>query len=123
VEVADGAQVTTEEIMQWARENIGERAAVPKEVVIMDQIPLTAVGKVFKPALRWDATRRVYAQELAALGELAAGVNVEVREDKTHGTIVMIQVQAAEGVDPEAIRKKIPEILARYTVHYEIEVA
>jgi fatty-acyl-CoA synthase len=122
VEVADGAEVTAEEVLQWARENIGERAAVPKEVVIVDRIPLTAVGKVFKPALRWDATRRVYEQELAALGELAAGVTVEVREDKTHGTVAVIRVQAAQGVDPETIRKKIPEILARYTVHTEILV-
>ena len=123
VELAEDARVSTEEILDWARENIGERAAVPKEVFVLDQIPQTAVGKIFKPALRWDATRRVYEQELAALGGLAETVRVEVREDSTHGTLAVITVQAAPGADPEAIREKIPRILARYTVHYEIVIA
>lgn len=39
---------------------VGKIGAVPKEVIITPEIPLTPVGKIFKPALRWDATKRVY---------------------------------------------------------------
>ena len=35
----------------FARSQIGERAAVPKTIHILEQIPLTLVGKVFKRAL------------------------------------------------------------------------
>ena len=105
-----------------ARDHIGERAAVPKDVFVIDQIPLTAVGKIFKPALRWDATKRVYEQELETLGEMADSVDVQVTEDKVHGTKALIRVKASEGVNAEALKKRVPEILARYTIHYEIVV-
>ncbi|MBW2284391.1 MAG: acyl-CoA synthetase, partial [Deltaproteobacteria bacterium] len=104
------------------REHIGERAAVPKDVFIVDEIPLTAVGKIFKPKLRWDATRRVYERELAALGDLAQSVEVSVAEDKVHGTKATVRIKAAEGADQAEIQKKVPEILARYTIQYEVIV-
>jgi hypothetical protein len=61
-----GQQCHSGSILKYASEHIGERAEGPKEIVIVDKIPQTSVGKVFKPALRWDATKRVYADELAA---------------------------------------------------------
>jgi fatty-acyl-CoA synthase len=122
VQLKEGASATTNEIMEWARAKIGERAAVPKEVFIIDQIPLTAVGKIFKPALRWDATRRVYEQELAALGALATSVKVEVGEHKVHGTSATIRIKPSAGADAGTIRRKVSEILELYTVHYEVVV-
>jgi fatty-acyl-CoA synthase len=120
VEVSENVWMTPEDVMQWARTHIGEKAAVPKEIVITDRIPLTAVGKVFKPALRWDAIRRVYEQELKALGDQVEGCEVTVGEDKTHGTAAAIRVKASEGADTEAIKARIHELLARYTVHFEV---
>ena len=121
VEVSDPS-VTSDKLMSWAKDNIGERAAIPKEIVVIDQMPLTAVGKIFKPAMRWDATRRMYEQELAALGDLAEAVSVAVGEDKIHGTKAVITVKAAGGVDPEVVKAKVPEILSRYTIHYELVI-
>ena len=122
VELSDQISITPEAILEWAREHIGEKAAIPKEIFIVDQIPLTAVGKVFKPALRWDAIRRVYGGELATLGPLATAVEVTVGEDKIHGTSAIIRVDLAEGNDPETLEKRIAEILARYTIHYQVIV-
>jgi fatty-acyl-CoA synthase len=123
VEVAEDSGLNPGDILAWAREHVGERAAVPKDIYIVDKIPLTAVGKIFKPRLRWDATRRAYEQELAALGDLARSVEVSVAEDKVHGTKATIRIKAARGADPEAIRKRVPELLARYTVNYEVVVS
>jgi len=122
VEVSDDMPVTREEILNWTREHIGERAAVPKDVFIVDQIPLTAVGKIFKPALRWDATERIYKQELEILGQLADSVEVKASEDKVHGTSAAIRIKAASGVDANTIKNRVADILARYTVHYEVIV-
>lgn len=122
VEVSQGASLTPDQIMGWARENIGERAAVPKEIHIVDQIPLTAVGKIFKPALRWDATRRIYETELEKLGPLVESVQVQVGEDKVHGTLATIHVKASAGADQTEIEKRIKEALARYTIHYEVVI-
>ncbi len=121
VALAQDAGISENDIVQWAQTHIGERAAIPKAVYIVDQIPLTAVGKVFKPALRWDATRRAYEQELAQLGDLAQSIEVRVAEDKVHGTLATVRIQAAPGADRGAIQAKVGELLARYTVRFGVE--
>jgi len=123
VQLAEGSRTTEDDLLAYARESIGERAAVPKAIHIVDLIPLTPVGKIFKPALRWDVIRRVYENELAALGELAANISVAAREDKVHGTRVDISVTPSPGVDAEAIKQKVDEILAKYTIKYNIEIS
>jgi fatty-acyl-CoA synthase len=60
-----GASATSEDLLEFCRASVQERAACPVEVVILDQMPLTAVGKIFKPKLRLDAMRRV-AMDIAA---------------------------------------------------------
>lgn len=122
VEVSKDAGISDRNIMEWAASHIGERAAVPKEVIIMDQIPLTAIGKIFKPALRWDAVKRTYEKELKAIADLAGSVKIEVGEDKIYGTSAAIKVKPAFGVDTETIRKRISEVLANYTVHYDVTI-
>ncbi|HMA67343.1 MAG TPA: AMP-binding protein, partial [Desulfosalsimonadaceae bacterium] len=120
VEVAEGADIRESDVMAWARDHVGERAAVPKEVVITPEIPLTPVGKVFKPALRYDAARRAYEKELQALGSRVDDYAVSVGEDKIHGTRVDIFVRPASGTDMEAVKEKIAEILTSYTLYYEV---
>ena len=120
MELVEGSKVTCEEILNYARDHIGERAAVPKEIVIVDKIPLTSVGKIFKPALRWDATKRVYAEELAGLGNMALSIEISVGEDKSHGTSAAIAIRPAPGISHAALIQRIQEILARYTVTYSV---
>lgn len=122
VEVAENSKISSEEIMEWARKNIGERAAIPKEIIVTEQIPLTAVGKVFKPALKWDATRRVYEKELAGLGDIADSFSVKVNEDKVYGTCAKLTIKPAKGVDPKKIRQKVNELLTQYTIHYDVDI-
>ena len=59
VELAAGKEATPEELLAFAKERIEERAAVPKYIEILPELPKTAVGKVFKPDLRRMAIRRV----------------------------------------------------------------
>lgn len=52
VEMKTGANVSVDELMAHAQETIDERPAWPKKIQIIDAIPLTSVGKIFKPNLR-----------------------------------------------------------------------
>ncbi len=122
VQLQDDANLTPEEILDDLRQTIGERAAIPKRVVIVDKMPLTPVGKIFKPALRWDAIRRVYEEELRQLGDLVESVEVKVAEDKIHGSLATITVKPAPNVSRDRIADAVDEILGRYTVKYELEV-
>jgi fatty-acyl-CoA synthase len=88
VEVVKGATVTEAELMAYAAKHIHERAALPKHIEILTELPKTAVGKVFKPDLRRRAMVRVYDAALAEAG-LAAHV-AEVAEDKKRGLVARI---------------------------------
>jgi fatty-acyl-CoA synthase len=120
VQLQPGAALTVDEIMAHLNRNLGERAALPKEVVILDEVPLTPVGKIFKPALRWDAIGKVYARELEALGKSVRSISVAVSEDKVHGAVAEIRIHPAAGADPAAIEARVHELLARYTVRYQV---
>ncbi|MBW2062467.1 MAG: acyl-CoA synthetase [Deltaproteobacteria bacterium] len=122
VQLQEGADLTPEQILDRLKGEIGERAAIPKEICILDEIPLTPVGKIFKPSLRWDATRRIYEAELKNLGDLADSVEVTVGEDKLHGSLATLVVKAASGASKEAIEEKVMELLSRYTIKYRLEI-
>ena len=120
VQLAEGSALSAAEILEYAASHIGERAAIPREVYIVDAIPLTPVGKIFKPALRRDAIERVYTDELKALGKLVRRAEVSAGEDSVHGTCATIRVPPAEGVSPETVKSRVSEILAFYTIRYEV---
>jgi fatty-acyl-CoA synthase len=120
VELKEGAKITEPEILEYLGKEVGERAAVPKQVYIIPQIPLTPVGKIFKPALRWESIKKVYQTELSALRELTAKIEVQVKEDKVHGSLATITVTPASGVSQQTIQEKVAEILAHYTVRYQL---
>nr|WP_245895356.1 acyl-CoA synthetase [Pontivivens insulae] len=89
VELVEGGNATVDELMAYAEEHIGERAAIPKYMEIMDELPKTAVGKIFKPDLRRSAITRIYDKALRDAG-IEAHV-VEVIEDKKRGLVAVLK--------------------------------
>jgi fatty-acyl-CoA synthase len=122
VQLKNGADLTVEQIMDYLKQNIGERAAIPKEIVIQKSIPLTGFGKVFKPALHWDAIRRAYENELSSIEDRIEWYKVKVTEDKMLGRRIIITVKlAAESKhEKEEIEKSIREILAPFSFPYRV---
>ncbi|MBR9652688.1 AMP-binding protein [Thalassovita aquimarina] len=57
VELLPGADVSIEDLHQHAQSSIDERPAWPKHIISVDAIPLTTVGKIYKPSLRCDAAK------------------------------------------------------------------
>ncbi len=115
-----GVKLEAEEIERYCRENITERAAIPKRVHIIDPMPVTAIGKIFKPALRHRAIQDVFASELEVLSDLVESIDVVAREEKTHGTTAYVTVEPAAGVGESKIRERVDAILGHYTVRYEV---
>ena len=99
VELIDGAAVTPEELIAHCKTHVKERAAQPKHIKIMDELPKTAVGKIFKPDLRKDAITRIYNEVLETNG-LESRV-VSVIDDKKRGLVAQIE---ANGVSDTAIQ-------------------
>ena len=99
VELIEGGTATAEDLMEFAEERIGEKAALPKHMEIIAELPKTAVGKIFKPDLRKAAITRVYNKVLSDAG-LEAEV-VSVVEDKKRGLVA--QLKKTGNADDDAI--------------------
>lgn len=122
VQLQEGVDLTPDRILDYLKEEIGEQAAVPKEVTIIEEMPLTPVGKIFKPALRWKAIEDVYRSELEAIADQIRSLDVVVTEDKYHGSIVAISIKAAQNISHDQIWRKVNDVLARYTVKYRLDI-
>jgi len=88
VELVAGATVTVDELLAFCDSHITERAAKPKYIEILDELPKTAVGKVFKPDLRKSAIQRIYNAALQDAG-LDARVTAII-DDKKRGLVAQV---------------------------------
>ena len=113
VTLATGQHATEAELLAFAEANIPERAAVPKNVYIAAELPLTAIGKILKPTLVKQEISRVYARELANVAGLTVQA-VTVRDDKQRGLVAEISVA---GKVEEAV---IAQALLGLAVPYEV---
>ncbi len=101
VELVEGADVTAEELKDFCIQNVTERAAHPKHLEILDELPKTAVGKVFKPDLRKSSIIRVYNEALASAS--CDATVVAVVDDKKRGLIAQIEGGAEDSDIQKAI--------------------
>ncbi|MFK7762186.1 MAG: acyl-CoA synthetase [Roseobacter sp.] len=97
VELVAGATVSEQELMAFCVAHVQERAAQPKHMTIMPELPKTAVGKIFKPDLRKMAIERIYNQTLQNAGLDARVVSVD--DDKKRGLVAQIEAQGESKID------------------------
>lgn len=104
VQLKPGHSASSDELLDFAKDAIGERAAVPKWIQIVEQMPVTAVGKIFKPALR---RREISEAVRTALHE--AGVQeplVTVIDDPRNGTVVDVTVRGMSAAKARELLEK-----------------
>ena len=101
VSLKSGATVTAEDLLRFAAPLIAERPAVPKRIHIVPAIPMTAVGKVYKPALRARAAC-IGLQAQLAQRQLEARVRVDVDEAPSGMTV---RFSVADGAAEQAVRE------------------
>jgi fatty-acyl-CoA synthase len=82
-------QTTSADLLAYCQEHISERAAIPKRIEILDSLPLTAVGKVFKPILRNKATE-FSVDAILKKNDITAQVKSEFDPEK--GQVVHIEL-------------------------------
>jgi fatty-acyl-CoA synthase len=110
VQLKPGVVASADEIREFAKAHIPERAAAPVEVTILDALPLTSIGKIYKPPLRHDAAKRAFE---AALGDLAT--DVAVADDEKTGTRAVVTLRNSD--DAEEVRNR----MGRYTMPFDIK--
>ncbi|WP_435258150.1 acyl-CoA synthetase [Thioclava sp. FR2] len=111
VELVKGATATVEDLMTYANQHIHERAALPKYIEVLSELPKTAVGKVFKPDLRRMAITRIYDAALAKAGIPATVTSVA--EDKKRGLVAKLTKTGPAEDD------KVREVLGGFTNQWD----
>ncbi len=101
VELVDGASVTEAELIAHCQKHVQERAAHPKHIKIMDELPKTAVGKIFKPDLRKDAITRIF-DDVLSTKNIDARVD-HVIDDKKRGLVAKVAMNGASEQEVDAV--------------------
>lgn len=120
VQLKPGASVEPGELEAWIRERTPERAAVPAQIIPIDPMPLTGVGKVFKPKLRWDAAKRVFTGVLAPLVERGVKCEVQVGPHGSHGSIATVTIAHVPEQKHEAVADEVHALLAPFVMRHQI---
>jgi fatty-acyl-CoA synthase len=115
VQLKPDSTASAEELLEFAGGKITERAAIPKDIQILDAMPVTAVGKIFKPSLRFRSIERVFAEALQDLKSDGIEYSVTAAADSVHGTVASVILSGSE--DNE-IAKKVSDILGPFTVRH-----
>lgn len=114
VQLFPDVTVTEEELRAFAEAEISERPAWPKDIRIVDAIPMTAVGKIFKPFLREDTVRRT-VQTILAERHLAGDVVVAAGGPRG----MRVDVTLADSDDKGA--SELREVLDSYLFQATVE--
>jgi len=112
VQPRPGATVTEAELLEHLGREIGERAALPKRIRIVKKMPLTAVGKIFKPELK-----RREAEDALQAALRDAGVafrSLEVTQDASRGMVALVELERTASADAAQ------QVLGRFTVPFTI---
>jgi fatty-acyl-CoA synthase len=124
VQLVPGSKATSEEIAAFLAPRIVERAAMPKEIIIIESLPLTNVGKPLKSALRQDIAERTFRDVLAETTGLSCDdgeLDVAVEPHPTRGVMVSIAVRGLDASARPEQTARIAEIMERYSFAYSLE--
>jgi fatty-acyl-CoA synthase len=103
-----GAAASAADLLATVSQSIAERPAMPKRVVILPEMPLTAIGKIYKPALRALAAESK-VRELAI--ETVAPDRLMIKATQTAGRIrVSIRVSGDEAGVLAKLRSRLAEL-------------
>ncbi|WP_139024827.1 AMP-binding protein, partial [Bradyrhizobium sp. STM 3843] len=97
--------------------NVHEPPARPKRVVLLDALPVTAVGKIFKPTLRDLAIQEKVRTEIERTFGTAMPAEIHVDKDDRLNTVVRVSV----GCNDKALLNQLAESLSALPQTYRIE--
>ncbi|ALM86631.1 acyl-CoA synthetase [Bordetella sp. N] len=89
VALAPGQSVETDELQRYIADRIPEPPARPRHLFVLDAIPVTGVGKIYKPALRDMALVYKLRMEIANLGQAVELLDISAENDGTRASVTL----------------------------------
>lgn len=109
---APGSRIDLDGLKAHLEAGVHEPPARPRSVLVIDALPTTAVGKIFKPALRDMAIREKVKIEVERICGHTASASVEVSLDAQKRTLVDVDlagVTSDQVAKLEAALKPLPQ--------------
>ncbi|MEO3413111.1 acyl-CoA synthetase [Roseovarius sp. CAU 1744] len=89
-----GADIPAAELARFAEKNVPERAAIPKDFIRQEALPVTAIGKIHKVTLNMMEVERTIRTEATAKG--ATITSLEVVQDSQRGIVAKLVLGAGQ---------------------------
>jgi fatty-acyl-CoA synthase len=120
VQLKAQAHAEADELLAFVAARTPERAATPVQIFIIEAMPLTGVGKVFKPQLRWDAAQRKVTQMLSDLQRPDLHLAVSVTSHPVHGSMITVHLDASPDTPRAPIERELHQRLDPLVMPHEI---
>jgi fatty-acyl-CoA synthase len=123
VAYVDTINATSEnELIKHCQKHIGERAAIPKAIVILEKLPVTGVGKIHKPTLHLMELKAAVERELDTLGKEIAQYRVNPLADPKRGNVAHINISCGDSVLPSNLEATVRERLGAFSFPYSLKI-
>ncbi len=119
VQLNPGSSVSVDALRSYAEERIFERPALPAEIIILDRLPVTAVGKIFKPTLRYDIIQRTFLPLLKKLEKDGIEFELSVGAEGSHGIVAHVTLQSIGDLLADDAIQKVRDILGVFPVKHK----
>ena len=116
VVAAPGQAIDVGALQAHLERNILEPPAKPKRVVVLEGLPVTAVGKIFKPALRDLAIREKARLEIERVFGPGACADITVDQDEKLNTRVRIVVDTNDSAQLRELAANLESLPQSYLV-------
>lgn len=119
VTIKAGSNINKEKLMAYMKEHVPERAAIPKDINIIEEMPLTAVGKLFKPELVCREITQVITLVLAS--DFAANqLEVVAVPDKKLGIKATITLTLTSNQHEQSVQALVKSLFTDYSFNYQL---
>ncbi|ESP90250.1 MULTISPECIES: acyl-CoA synthetase [Pseudoalteromonas] len=121
VTLSPDSTLTADTLKQYCKDNIPEPAASPVEIMIVPELPMTPVGKIFKLPLRQAVLINCVSSVIHALND-TLDFTVEVINNMSTGSIVRVHfAQPREDIDEVA--EQLQHQLDKFHFQWEFKFA
>ncbi|WP_298210309.1 AMP-binding protein [Acidovorax sp.] len=120
-----GTTASEAELMDFTAARVDEPVARPRWVRVLDALPMTNVGKIYKPALRQQAAcHTVAARVAAARADLGTTCHSEVLPDGDNGVRVLLSGadNPAQTQALLALKERLDAVLAPLPIRTTVQV-
>jgi len=125
VQLTQGSKATSADLLQFLEPRISERAAIPKEIHILEKMPLTDIGKPMKVKLREMTMVREFTRLIEDIFKKLKinspdPIEIIISPDTSRGTLIRIKLGRVDQTKQDLIHTQIHQLMGQFAYAYEM---